>query len=159
MIFDTVTDWRAALPGYRALIGLDHGRKTIGVAVSDAGWTIATPLVALQRGRFREVVAGLRPVIDERGAGGLVVGLPINMDGTEGPRCQAARAFATNLVDALGLPLLLWDERWSTRAVTRTLLEADLSRRKRRGVVDKMAAAYILQGVLDAMPPITADAS
>jgi putative Holliday junction resolvase len=133
------------------LIGLDLGDKTIGVAVSDLRRTIATPLETLARGKFAADAAKLAAIAGGRGAQGFVLGLPRNMDGSEGPRAQSARAFARNLSRATTLPVALWDERLSTVAVERTLLDADASRRRRAQVVDKMAAAYILQGALDRM--------
>jgi putative Holliday junction resolvase len=130
----------------------------VGVAACDALWTVASPVETVRRTKFTKDAARLIELIDGRDAGGLVVGLPVNMDGSEGPKCQSVRAFVRNLAQALaeagrprleGLPMLLWDERWSTQAVTRTLLEADASRARRAEVVDKMAAAYILQGAID----------
>ena len=137
-------------PGAR-LLGLDLGEKTIGVAQSDTLLTIATPRVTLKRGKFGADAQALEKIIAEDGVGGLVIGLPLNMDGTAGPAAQSARAFARNFAARSPLPLLLWDERMSTAAVTRTLLDADSSRKRRDAVVDKMAAAYILQGALDAL--------
>ena len=143
---------KALAPGQR-LLGLDLGAKTIGLALSDPGLTIASPLETLRRGKFTAAAQDLAKIIEREGVGGLVIGLPLNMDGAEGPAAQSARQFAANLGTAgMGEPRLLWDERLSTVAVTRTLLEADLSRRRRAQVVDKLAAAYILQGVLDALP-------
>ena len=142
---------KAALaPGAR-LIGLDLGEKTIGVAVSDTLQTIATPRITLKRGKFAADAAVLETMIAEEGAGGVVIGLPLNMDGTAGPAAQSARAFARNFAARAPVPILLWDERLSTAAVTRTLIDADASRRRRGQVVDKMAAAYFLQGALDAL--------
>lgn len=143
-------DLRRSLgPGAR-LMGLDIGTKTIGLATSDVSLTIASPLRTLKRARrFHENAAALDAVVEAHGIGGLVVGLPVNMDGSEGPRCQSVRQFAENLLQHEDIPLAFWDERWSTMAVTRTLLDADMSRRRRAEVVDKMAAAYILQGFLD----------
>jgi len=142
---------KAALaPGAR-LIGLDLGEKTIGVAVSDTLQTIATPRITLKRGKFAADAAVLEKMIAEEGAGGVVIGLPLNMDGTAGPAAQSARAFARNFAARASVPILLWDERLSTAAVTRTLIDADASRRRRGQVVDKMAAAYFLQGALDAL--------
>ncbi|HMN85444.1 MAG TPA: Holliday junction resolvase RuvX [Bauldia sp.] len=132
-----------------ALIGLDVGTKTIGIAVSDAGRRIATPLRVILRTKFRADAASLLADATGRDVAGLVIGLPVNMDGSEGPRAQATRAFARNLAGLTDLPIAFWDERLSTAAVTRTLLEADTSRKRRDEVVDKMAAAYILQGALD----------
>ena len=135
-------------PGQR-LLGLDLGEKTIGVALSDRLLTVATPMQTLKRGKFAADAARLDIIISEQGVGGLVVGLPLNMDGTDGPSAQSARAFGRNWVNHSPLPLLFQDERLSTSAVTRTLLEADTSRKRRAEVVDKMAAAYILQIALD----------
>jgi putative Holliday junction resolvase len=135
-------------PGAR-LIGIDLGTKTIGLALSDVERTIASPLVTLQRTKFRNDANRLLALCTEHGVGGLVIGLPVNMDGTEGPRAQSTRAFARNLAEKTDLPIALWDERLSTAAVTRTLLEADASRARRAQLVDKLAAAYILQGALD----------
>jgi putative Holliday junction resolvase len=137
-------------PGAR-LIGLDLGEKTIGVALSDTGRTIASPFATRRRTRFSGDCAWLIDTMREHGAGGLVVGLPLNMDGSEGPSAQSARAFARNFTAHSNAPVLLWDERLSTAAVTRTLLAADASRKRRAQLVDKMAAAYLLQGALDAL--------
>lgn len=131
------------------LMGLDVGEKTIGIAVSDASFAIASPVETLRRKKFAADVERLRTLVSENNVGGFVVGLPINMDGSEGPRCQSVRAFANNLLARIDLPLAFWDERLSTAAVTRTMLEADLSRARRAELVDKLAAAYILQGLLD----------
>ncbi len=125
------------------------GEKTIGVALSDTLRTIASPRETLRRGKFSADAAALERIIAEEGIGGLVVGLPLNMDGSSGPAAQSARAFARNFAARATLPILLWDERLSTAAVTRTLIEADASRARRSELVDKMAAAYILQGALD----------
>lgn len=138
-----------ALPENGALIGLDLGTKTIGIAVSDPGRRIASPLLTIRRGKFSADADTLRQLVAEHRAAALVLGLPVNMDGSEGPRAQATRAFARNLASVIGLPVVFWDERLSTAAVTRTLLAADASRKRRREVVDKVAAAYILQGALD----------
>ncbi len=135
-------------PGLR-LLGLDLGEKTIGLALSDTSLSIATPMQTLKRGKFAADAARLDIIISEQGVGGLVVGLPLNMDGSDGPSAQSARAFGRNWTAHSPLPLVLKDERLSTSAVTRTLLDADASRRRRDAVVDKMAAAYILQGALD----------
>jgi putative Holliday junction resolvase len=131
------------------LLGLDVGEKTIGVALSDVGKMIATPYKTLERGKFAKDAEILRLIIEEHGVGGLVIGYPLNMDGSQGPRCQSVRQFARNLDEKLSLPALLFDERLSTMAVTRTMMEADLSRERRAEIVDKMAASYILQSVLD----------
>lgn len=143
-------DLRRLMARNQRLLGLDVGTKTIGMALSDVSRTIATPYATIRRGKFREDAKQLFAVITKEGVGGLVVGLPINMDGGEGPRAQSVRALAANLLALRDLPLCFWDERLSTAAVTRTLLEADASRKRRAEVVDKMAAAYILQGMLDA---------
>jgi putative Holliday junction resolvase len=148
--FMAVTDIAALRiePGQR-LLGLDLGEKTIGLALSDRLLTVATPMQTLKRGKFAADAARLDIIISEQGVGGLVVGLPLNMDGGDGPSAQSARAFGRNWAAHSPLPLMFQDERLSTSAVTRTLLEADASRRRRSDVVDKMAAAYMLQGALD----------
>ena len=135
-------------PGQR-LLGLDLGEKTIGLALSDTSLSIATPMQTLKRGKFAADAALLDIIIGAQGVGGLVVGLPLNMDGRDGPSAQSARAFGRNWVNRSPLPVVFQDERLSTSAVTRTLIEADASRKRRAEVVDKMAAAYILQGALD----------
>ena len=135
-------------PGSR-LLGLDLGEKTIGLALSDTLLSIATPMQVLKRGKFAADAAQLDLIISAQGVGGLVVGLPLNMDGSDGPSAQSARAFGRNWAARSPLPVVMQDERLSTSAVTRTLLEADTSRARRADVVDKMAAAYILQGALD----------
>jgi putative Holliday junction resolvase len=135
-------------PGQR-LLGLDLGEKTIGLALSDTLLTIATPMQTLKRGKFSADAAALEKIVLEQNVGGLVIGLPLNMDGSDGPAAQSARAFARNFAARSDFPLALVDERLSTAAVTRTLIDADASRRRRAEVVDKMAAAYILQGALD----------
>ena len=131
------------------LMGLDLGTKTIGLAVSDIMFKIATPLETIKRSKFTKDTQSLRAFEETHNIGALVIGLPLNMDGSEGPRVQASRAFARNLLQQKDQPIVFWDERLSTLAVTRTLIDADMSRAKRADVVDKMAAAYILQGVLD----------
>lgn len=149
MITEKAAEFREALPGGR-LLGLDVGSKTIGTALCDAQWTIATPAELIVRTKFAKDLEKLKALIAAQDVAGMVVGLPLNLDGSESPRTQSVRAFARNL-EALGLPILLWDERWSTQAVTRTLVEADASRARRAVLVDKMAAAYILQGAIDAL--------
>ena len=151
MIFSTVAEFKSALPQTARLIGLDLGEKNIGVALSDNLRLIASARTNLKRSKFSTNATELEQLIAQEQVGGVVVGLPLNMDGSSGPAAQAARAFARNFTARCPLPLLLWDERLSTAAVTRTLLAADTSRQRRREVVDKMAAAYILQGALDAM--------
>ena len=150
MITTSALAFREALPGAGRLMGLDVGTKTIGLALCDAGWTIATPAELMKRGKFSADLERLRTLAAAQAVKGLVVGLPLNLDGSDSPRTQSVRAFARNL-EPLGLPILLWDERWSTQAVTRTLLDADASRARRAELVDKMAAAYILQGAIDAL--------
>jgi putative Holliday junction resolvase len=145
----SIDDFAARLPAGRPLIGLDLGAKTIGLALSDVGRRIASPLLTIRRGRFQADAAALLAQAATHDATGFVLGLPLNMDGSEGPRAQATRAFARNLAPLTDLPLMFWDERLSTAAVTRTLLDADASRRRRGQLVDKLAAAYILQGALD----------
>ena len=130
-------------------LGIDVGSKTLGLALSDVTLTIATPLDTLRRGKFAGDAESLREIVERERIGGLVLGLPLNMDGSEGPRCQSVRQFARNLETRMDVPMTFWDERLSTVAVTRTLLDADASRKRRSEVVDKMAAAYILQGALD----------
>jgi putative Holliday junction resolvase len=140
---------KAALAPGQRLLGLDLGEKTLGIALSDRLLTVATPMQTLKRGKFAADAARLDIIIGEQGVGGLVVGLPLNMDGSDGPSAQSARAFGRNWLAHSALPLIFQDERLSTSAVTRTLIEADTSRRRRAEVVDKMAAAYILQIALD----------
>lgn len=137
-------------PGAR-LLGLDLGEKNIGVALSDTQRVVASPLLTRKRAKFSEDFKMLNELVKEHGVGGLVIGLPLNMNGTEGPAAQSARAFARNIAARSDLPLLLWDERLSTAAVTRTLIDADASRKRRAELVDKMAAAWLLQGALDAL--------
>lgn len=140
---------KGALKRGERLMGVDLGSKTIGLALSDVSLTVATPLETIKRSKFTVDVTRLLALAAEHGVGGLVVGLPMNMDGSEGPAAQSARAFARNLEKLSPLPIAFWDERLSTAAVTRTLIEADTSRARRAEVVDKMAAAYILQGALE----------
>ncbi|MEG8026801.1 Holliday junction resolvase RuvX [Sphingomonas aerolata] len=150
MITLSPAQFRDALPNGGRLIGLDVGTKTIGTALCDAGWSFASPASLIRRTKFQKDKAALAAMITAQKVVGLVIGLPINLDGSESPRSQSTRAFAQNLKD-MGLPILLQDERWSTVAVTRTLIEQDASRAKRAELVDKMAAAYILQGAIDAL--------
>lgn len=140
---------RAALPPGRRLLGLDLGTKTIGLALSDNRLTIASPLETIRRAKFAADAAALVRIANEREVGGLVIGLPVSLDGTEGPRCQSVRQFARNLAPHLPLDVAFWDERLSTAVVERALIEADLTRKRRAEIVDKLAAAYILQGALD----------
>jgi putative Holliday junction resolvase len=150
MITTSTLDFRDALPDRGRLAGLDVGTKTIGIALCDASWTIASPAETIQRTKFTVDAAKLRQLVAAQFVKGLVIGLPLNLDGSDSPRTQSVRAFARN-VEAMDLPILLWDERWSTQAVTRTLLDADASRARRAELVDKLAASYILQGAIDAM--------
>ena len=146
----TIEELAAILPGRGALLGLDLGSKTIGVAISDVNRQIASPLQGLPRAKtFAKTAAPLIAILEREKTAAMIVGLPLNMNGTDSPSTQSARAFVRNITPLIALPVVLWDERWSTAAVTRTLLEADTSRRRRAEVVDKMAAAYILQGALD----------
>ncbi len=137
------------LPPAGALLGLDPGTKTIGIAVSDGARIAATPVETIRRSKFKTDASRVFELYDDRQCVGIVLGLPINMDGSSGPRAQSVRAFAANLMGFRDVPLCFWDERLSTVAVERTLLEADTRRSRRREVIDKMAAAYILQGALD----------
>jgi putative holliday junction resolvase len=141
----------ALLPPYAPVVGLDLGEKTIGVAVSDATRTVATPLELIRKSKFTDDAAALFKLMESRGAAGIVIGLPVNMDGTEGPRCQSSRAFGRNLLRLKAdLPIAFWDERMSSMAVNRMLIgEADMNRARRAEVVDKAAAGWILQGALD----------
>ncbi|MBT5767559.1 Holliday junction resolvase RuvX [Emcibacteraceae bacterium] len=131
------------------LLGLDLGSKTIGLALSDIRLTIASPMETIKRKKFTQDAERLLTIIKEQNVGGLVLGLPKNMDGSEGPRCQSTRQFAKNMAEKTDIPISFWDERLSTIAVTRTLIEADASRKRQGELVDKLAASYILQGVLD----------
>jgi len=149
-----MADFAAALPRARALAGLDLGDKTIGVAVSDGLRQVATPLQTLRRTRFGTDAAALLAIVTARRIGGLILGLPRNMDGSEGPRAQSTRAFARNLSRLSDLPIAFWDERLSTVAAERALLEADTSRKRRSEVIDRVAAGYILQGALDRLQHI-----
>ena len=149
MILETVEEFAAALPAHRALMGLDLGDKTIGVAISDGLRSVASPLETVKRRKFALDAARLLEIAAERNIGGIILGLPRNMDGSEGPRCQSTRAFARNLERLTGLPIGFWDERLSTVAAEKALLEADASRKRRAEVIDNVAASYILQGVLD----------
>ena len=149
MIFETPQDFAAALPRTGALAGLDLGTVTIGVAVSDVLRSVATPLETIKRKKFTLDAARLFEITSHRLIAGLVLGLPRNMDGSEGPRCQATRAFARNLAKLTPLPITYWDERLSTVAAERSLLESDTSRKRRAELIDNVAAGYILQGLLD----------
>jgi putative Holliday junction resolvase len=143
-------EFAGALPGGGRLIALDVGTKTIGTALCDAGWHFATPSELIRRAKFSADKALVAAIIAREKAQGMIIGLPLNMDGSDSPRTQSTRAFARNMVD-VGLPILLWDERWSTQAVERAMIAADISRAKRAERVDSAAASFILQGALDAL--------
>lgn len=150
-VVDSAREFAALLPAGGALIGLDLGTQSIGVASCDAGWRFATAVSTLARGKFGADAAKLGELARARSIAGIVVGLPRNMNGSEGPRAQASRAYARNLAARLDLPVLLWDERWSTLSATRDLIAQDFSRKKRCGMIDSHAAAIILQGAIDAL--------
>ena len=149
MIATTAAEFLESCPEGK-LAGLDVGTKTIGLATCDANWSFAGPVETLKRTKFQKDLAALTAFVEANAIKGLVIGLPLNMDGTDSPRTQSTRAFARNL-SPLGLPILLWDERWSTVAVERAMIDADVSRSKRADKVDAMAAAHILQGAIDAL--------
>ena len=149
MIYEDTQAFAGALPPQGALAGLDLGTKTIGIAVSDLLRSVATPSETIKRKKFSEDAARLLGVLDQRSIAGVVLGLPRNMDGSEGPRCQSTRAFARNFAAKWDGPITFWDERLSTVAAERALLEADTSRKRRAEVIDHVAAGYILQGLLD----------
>ncbi len=150
MIFDDLDQLKAAAQANRRILGLDMGSKTIGLAVSDVTHMIATPLETIKRTRFSKDLESLNQIIIKHDIGALIIGMPISMDGTEGPRCQSTRQFAANVGQAVDLPIGFWDERLSTVAVERVLIEdVDMTRKRRGEVIDKAAAAYILQGALD----------
>jgi len=150
MITTSALDFRDALPGGGALLGLYLGTQTIGTAFCDAGWRFASPGKTIARGKFMADKAHIAALVAERSLGGIVIGLPINMDGSEGPRSQSSRAYARNLA-VLDLPILLWDERWSTMSAERGLIAQDMSRAKRAARIDSAAAAVILQAAIDAL--------
>lgn len=158
MIIEQIEEFAAALSPMQAIAGLDLGTATIGVAVSDRLLSTATPIETIKRKKFTLDATRLLEILQDREAGGIILGLPINMDGSEGPRCQATRAFARNLSQRTDLPISFWDERLSTVAAERALLEADTSRRRRAEVIDHVAAAFILQGVLDRLAHLRRDA-
>ena len=149
MIYDVFDDFAEALPKFQAIAGLDLGTVTLGVAVSDTLLSVATPLETIKRKKFGVDAEKLLQIVKHRNVGALVLGMPMNMDGSEGPRCQSTRAFARNLSRLTDLPIGYWDERLSTVAAERALLEADTSRKRRSEVIDHVAASYILQGALD----------
>jgi putative Holliday junction resolvase len=154
MLLRNIQDLAAALGPNARLLGLDVGTKTIGVAISDERRVLASGRETIARTKLAKDLDALDRLVRDDKVGGIVIGLPLNMNGTEGPRCQSVRQFAADLEKRIALPIVLWDERLSTMAVTRTMLEADLSRRRRAEVVDKLAAVYILQGALDALARI-----
>lgn len=149
LITNDTTEFAAAVP-HGKLAGLDVGTRTIGVAICDPGWHFAGPLETIQRTKFTQDLAALGKILDREHAAGIVVGLPLSMDGSDSPRTQSVRAFARNIAP-LDLPVLVWDERWSTQAVERAMIEADVSRARRAEKVDALAAAHILQGAIDAL--------
>jgi len=149
LITEHAGEFRAAVPEGGVLMGIDLGTKTIGTAFCDAGWSFAGAGKTLPRGKFARDRAALEALAAERAVKGLVIGLPLNMDGTAGPRAQASRAFARNLAEALDLPVLLWDERWSTASAERSMIDQDMSRSKRAERIDSHAAAVILQAAID----------
>lgn len=151
LITDRAGELREALPDGGTLLGLDLGTKTIGIATCDAGWRFATAGKTLPRGKFGRDREALAALIKQRGIVGIVIGLPRNMDGSEGPRAQASRAYARNLAEAFALPVLLWDERWSTQSAEAAMIGQDMSRAKRAEKIDSHAAAVILQGAIDAL--------
>jgi putative Holliday junction resolvase len=150
MISTSAGTFREALPDGGVLLGLDPGTKTIGLALCDAGWRFASPTKTIVRRKFRDDKAEIAALIAARDVRGMVIGLPINMDGSDSPRAQAARAMARNLAD-LALPILMWDERWSTVAAERAMIDQDMSRARRAERIDAHAAALILQGAIDAL--------
>lgn len=149
LITDDIAEFQSTLPAMAPLAGLDFGDKTIGVAISDALRSVATPATTIRRKKFTQDAEALLQLLKARGVGGIVLGLPRNMDGSEGPRCQKTRAFARNLAQMTDLPMTFWDERLSTVMAERAMLEADLSRAKRADKIDQVAAGVILQGALD----------
>ena len=151
LVSDFARDFGDALPDGGALLGLDLGTKTVGIATCDAGWRYASPGKTLPRGKFTKDCGKLREIVNERSIAGIVIGLPRNMDGSEGPRAQASRAYAKNLAAALELPVLLWDARWSTASAEAALIGQDMSRAKRATRIDSHAAAVILQGAIDSL--------
>jgi putative Holliday junction resolvase len=150
MITTAPADFRAALPDGGRLLGLDVGTKTVGTALCDAGWNYASPATLVRRTKFTADKAALTAMLEPQSVKGIVVGLPLNLDGSDSPRTQSTRAFARNIAD-WSLPILLWDERWSTVAVERVLIEQDMTRAKRANRIDNLAAAHILQAALDAL--------
>lgn len=156
MILEAIEDFAAALPPMRPILGLDLGEKTIGVAASDGILSSANAVETIKRKKFGLDASRLLEIAGGREAGGIILGLPRNMDGSEGPRCQSTRAFARNLERLTDLPIGFWDERLSTVAAERALIEADLTRKRRKEVIDAVAASYILQGALDRLRHVRA---
>ncbi|MGB0634079.1 MAG: Holliday junction resolvase RuvX [Paracoccaceae bacterium] len=148
-LFENLNDFFLCLKPYQAILGLDLGTKTIGVSVSDTLLTVATPLKTITKIKFRDDSTKIQEIINDRSISGVVLGLPKNMNGTEGPRAQATRSFSHNLSKVIEVPITYWDERLSTVAAEKALLEADTTRKRRAEVIDSVAAAYILQGALD----------
>jgi putative Holliday junction resolvase len=151
MLIASAAEFAAIIPAYARVLGLDAGETTIGLALSDATRSIASPLLTIERTKFTKDVAQLQKTIAEHKVAGLVIGYPVNMDGSLGPRTQSTRTLVANLGKSIALPMVLWDERMSTMAVERVMLEADLSRARRAQLVDKLAASYMLQGFLDSI--------
>ncbi len=151
MLLETPADFNRALPREARLLGLDFGSTTIGIALSDATRTVASPLETIERGKFGKDIEKLKSIIEKHKVAGLVIGNPVNMDGSSGPRVQSTRTFVSNISKHIDLPMLLWDERLSTAVVERMMIEADLSRARRAVLVDKLAASYMLQGYLDSV--------
>lgn len=151
MLMESLKEFSAQIPSQGRLLGLDVGEKTIGLSLCDASRMIASPLDIIERVKLAKDLQELIRVVETHRVVGLIIGYPLNMDGTEGPKCQSVRQFARNIEPKIKLPMLRWDERMSTMAATRVMLEADLSRQRRGEIVDKLAASYILQGALDAL--------
>ncbi|WP_324828030.1 Holliday junction resolvase RuvX [Qipengyuania zhejiangensis] len=151
IVTDNALDFGDTLPDGGALLALDVGTKTVGIATCDAGWRYATAGKTISRGKFGKDSEALRAIVEQRSIKGVVVGLPRNMDGSEGPRAQASRAYGRNIAAALGLPVLLWDERWSTASAEGAMIAQDMSRARRAERIDSHAAAVILQGAIDAL--------
>ena len=151
MLLDDPRELRAEVPSGRRIMGLDVGTKTIGLALSDTRLVIASPLQTIRRRRFREDIAALFALVERHDVGGLVIGLPLSLAGSDSPRTQSVRQFARNLLALRDMPVAFWDERLSTAAVTREMIAHDMTRKRRAEIVDRVAAAYILQGFLDAM--------
>ena len=158
-VFEDITAFHKTLPRMRGIAGLDLGTATIGVAISDLLWTVATPVLTVKRKKFGLDATALEALFKDRDIGGIILGLPMNMDGSEGPRAQSTRAFARNLSTRCPLPIAFWDERLSTVAAERALIEADASRKRRAGVIDHVAASYILQGALDRLHHMQSEAT